>query len=78
VRFGLTRAFAGGVAIRCLRPLGYVALENRWQVRRASNPHPSVLETDAPPIELRTYCDLVEEIGIEPTTSCLQGRCSPS
>jgi hypothetical protein len=26
-----------------------------WQVRRDSNPQPSVLETDALPIELLTY-----------------------
>jgi hypothetical protein len=27
-------------------------LMNQWQARRASNPQPSVLETDALPIEL--------------------------
>ncbi len=31
----------------------------KWQARRESNPQPSVLETDALPIELLTYKELV-------------------
>lgn len=72
-------ACAGGFAIRRLRPLGYVArgvVSELACTESLELPTPG-LGTGALPIELRTH-DLVEAIGIEPTTSCLQGRRSPS
>jgi hypothetical protein len=33
-----------------------------WQARRASNPQPSVLETDALPIELLAYIPVEEKL----------------
>ncbi len=45
---------------------------------RGSNPGPSVPQTDALPTELKSpYFSLVENNGIEPLTSCVQGKRSP-
>ena len=41
-----------GVTGRCSNQLSYGTID--WQVWRASNPQPSVLETGAPPVELHT------------------------
>ena len=39
---------------------------------------PFALPTFLPPIMAVGFADLVEMMGIEPMTPCLQGRCSPS
>ena len=53
---------SAGFQDQCIRPLCQLSLLSSlqfyslWQGRRASNPQPSVLETDALPIELRPSC----------------------
>src|SRR3954465_10399403 len=42
--------------------LRYVPLLTSWQGQRASNPQPSVLETDALPIELCPCCALFDDL----------------